>query len=271
MRNRRGKRFDTKRIIVAAVLLPLFAAYIYFLPPFPYFFWLLLLVGMLMMHEFYVMYGVPQKLIIPAVIGGGLVFYISCLYPYRIPEVIFVSISILLLLRLLIINSPKGCMRELGIIGVGFLYISIFLSFQWFLRSDLMGKEYIFFLYGSVWLADSAAYYTGTYLGKNRLYPAVSPNKTLEGAFGSILGGIAGALIMVSLFDFRDMVVTKAVLVGALLGGVTIAGDLVASMFKRDAGVKDSSRLIPGHGGLLDKLDGLLFAAPVLYFILRVS
>jgi phosphatidate cytidylyltransferase len=159
----------------------------------------------------------------------------------------------------------------LGIIGIGFLYISIFLSFQWFLRNNLMGREYIFFLYGSVWLADSAAYYTGTYFGKNRLYPAVSPNKTFEGAFGSILGGIAGALIMTSLFDFQDMLITKAVLIGAVLGGVTVAGDLVGSMFKRDAGVKDSSRLIPGHGGLLDKLDGLLFAAPVLYFILRLS
>lgn len=266
MQNERGKI----RLITAAVLLPLFAIYIYFLPPFPYFLGLLLLVSMLTMREFYVMYNVPQRLNIPAVLFGGLIFYVSCFYPHRILEAIFVSISFLLLLRLITTGSPSGCMKEMGTIGIGFLYIALFLSFQWFLRDGIMGREYIFFLYASVWLADSGAYYVGTYLGRNRLYPAMSPNKTFEGAFGSIVGGAVGALIITTIFDFQGMTITKSVLIGAILGAITVAGDLVGSMFKRDAGVKDSSSLIPGHGGLLDKLDGLLLAGPTFYFILRV-
>jgi len=269
MQNREKKSFDFKRLIAAAVLLPFLCAYIYFLPPFPYFLWLLLIVSILAMREFYVMYNVPQRLGIPAVLAGGVFFYVFCLYPYRIPEAVFAGMSLLLLLKLISAGSPSGCMREMGPIGIGFLYISGFLSFQWFLRDDIMGRQYIFFLYGSVWLADSGAYYIGSYLGKNKLYPAISPNKTIEGVFGSILGGAAGAVIITTLFEIRDIAIMKSALIGAILGIVTVAGDLVESMFKRDAGVKDSGSLIPGHGGLLDKLDGVLLAGPVFYLILK--
>jgi phosphatidate cytidylyltransferase len=157
-------------------------------------------------------------------------------------------------------------MAEIGPLGVGFFYIAGFLSFQWFLREQ--GKEYIFLLYASVWLADSAAYYIGTYIGRNKLYPAVSPNKTFEGAFGSILGGAIGALIMKLIFNIPDLTIISAIGIGAVLGFAALIGDLIESMFKRDAGVKDSSSIIPGHGGILDKLDGLLIAGPFLYLAL---
>lgn len=262
--------FNSKRLIVAAIIVPLLISYIYFLPPRPYFLGLLLLVSIFAMREFCVMYTVPQRLSIPALLVGGILFFIFCRYPDRILGALFAGMSLLLLLRLITVASPSGCMRELGTIGMGYIYILIFLSFQWFLRDDVMGRQYIFFLYTSVWLADSAAYYIGTYFGKKKLYPAVSSNKTFEGAFGSMFGGAAGAVIITTLFDMPDITIIKSALIGAILGIVTIAGDLIESMFKRDAGVKDSGNFLPGHGGLLDKLDGVLLAGPVLYFVLRV-
>ncbi len=258
-----------KRLIAAAIILPILFAYIYFLPPFPYFLALLLVIGMLAMREFYVMYRVSQKLYLPSVLIGGILFYISCRYPTYFLDGIFLSLFLLLLLRLIAMGTPSGSMSEIGLVGIGFFYILGFLSFHWFLRIEILGMEYIFLLYASVWFADSAAYYIGTYIGRNKLYFAVSPNKTFEGAFGSIIGGVFGAVIIRATFNIPDLTIMRVIVIGAILGIATVIGDLIESMFKRDAGVKDSSNLIPGHGGVLDKLDGLLVAGPTLYFILK--
>lgn len=261
---------DSKRHITAIVILPLLFAYIYLSKDEPFYFLaLLMVVNILAMREFYIMYKLPQMLYIPAILIGGILFYISCRHPAYFIDALFISFFFLLLIRLLGIRTPSGSMSDIGPLGVGFFYICGFMSFQWFLRDDVSGIENIFLLYASVWMADSAAYYVGTYMGKNKLYPAISPNKTLEGLFGSILGGSIGALIIKVVFNIHDISIMTILLIGAVLGIAAVLGDLIESMFKRDAGVKDSSNLIPGHGGLLDKIDGLLIAGPILYIILR--
>ena len=106
-------------------------------------------------------------------------------------------------------------------------------------------------------------------MGKNKLSPSISPNKTVEGAFGSVLGGILGTIVSKFIFSIPGLSLTAVILIGVTMGISAMIGDLIESMFKRDAGVKDSSALIPGHGGMLDKLDGMLVAGPVLYFIVR--
>ncbi len=267
-----GKGIDLKRLVTAIILLPIIIAYIYYLPPFPYFFVLLLIVAIISMTEFFVMYNVTKRLYLPTVVLGGVLFYILCLYPERIIEAFFVLLSIIFLIRLVFVYSPSGGMKDLGTIGIGFLYIMTFLSFQWYLRNDIMGSQHILLLYGSVWFADSTAYYIGTYLGRRKLCPSISPNKTVEGAVGSIAGGALGAIIITAIFyNTDDYSLLRAIIIGVILGIVSVIGDLIESMFKRDAGVKDSSNIIPGHGGLLDKVDGVLLAGPVLYLILRLS
>ena len=113
------------------------------------------------------------------------------------------------------------------------------------------------------------AYYIGTYMGKHKLCPSISPKKTVEGAVGSILGGILGIVIAKFVFDIANMSFLCAVATGMVIGAAALTGDLVESMFKRDAGVKDSGNLIPGHGGMFDRIDGMLISGPVLYFIVR--
>lgn len=263
------KSFDFKRLVVAVIILPLLITFLYFTPPYPYFFILLIAVSTLALREFHVMYRVPLLLSIPSLILGVGLFYLTCFHPFLVPEAIFIFFFIILLLRLLSYGSPAGAMSDLGPIGFGYLYIPGFLVFQWLLMRDPSGLQNIFMLYTAVWLADSAAYYVGTYLGKHKLALSVSPNKTYEGLAGSMLGGVAGALIISYLYGFQNMSPLQSVMAGAVLGTVAVAGDLIESMFKRDAGVKDSGCLLPGHGGLLDKLDGVLVAGPVLYFMLR--
>ena len=258
-----------KRHVVGALVLPFFFAYIYYLPPSPFFLMLLIIVAVIAMWEFYAMYKVPVKLYIPGILIGALLFFVFCFYPVFFMEGIFISLFLLLLLRLLFASSPSGCMSEIGPVGLGFFYISFFLSFQWLLRTGDHGLENIFLLYISVWFSDSMAYYIGTYMGRFKLYPAISPNKTVEGAFGSLIGGALGAVIIKTVFHLPHISTNGAIAIGTILGIASLTGDLIESMFKRDAGVKDSSNFIPGHGGILDKIDGFLVAGPVFYFIER--
>jgi len=137
-----------------------------------------------------------------------------------------------------------------------------------------IGWETVVFLLGIVWAGDSAAYYVGTKLGKRRLAPVVSPKKSWEGFWGQIVAGAVFGAILAVVLPRVPGTPAVAAAVGALLGAVmsvvAVVGDLVESTFKRSCAVKDSGGLLPGHGGLLDRLDSLLYASPVLYGILAL-
>jgi phosphatidate cytidylyltransferase len=112
------------------------------------------------------------------------------------------------------------------------------------------------------WMNDTAAYFTGRAIGKHKLYPEVSPNKTWEGFFGGMAGSVLG-LVIVRVFFFHSITLIDCVVMGVLGGVLGPAGDLCESMLKRAYGVKDSGKMIPGHGGMLDRIDALLFNAPM--------
>jgi phosphatidate cytidylyltransferase len=130
------------------------------------------------------------------------------------------------------------------------------------------GPAALIWLVAVIAISDSAQYYAGTLLGRRPLAPVVSPKKTLEGAIGGLAAApIAGAAIGWWGLPDLSMIVTGALALGLALFGM--AGDLFESLLKRSAGAKDSSMLIPGHGGVLDRIDAYLFAAPVFYLFLR--
>src|SRR5262249_20125883 len=132
----------------------------------------------------------------------------------------------------------------------------------------IRGREALFLLLLTVMVSDTAQYYTGRALGRRLLAPAVSPKKTVEGAVG---GFICGAIVLavVGAWWLPNVPAALRALLGATLVGLGIGGDLFESMLKRAAGVKDSASLIPGHGGVLDRIDALLFAAPVYYVVVK--
>jgi len=120
-------------------------------------------------------------------------------------------------------------------------------------------------LLGTLVIADTFAFFVGHALGRRRLAPSISPGKTVEGALGGLVGGIAGAFLIRQL-GLPQLPALDTALLGAAVAAMGIAGDLLESLLKRWAGVKDSGGLFPGHGGMLDRLDSLLFGAPVLYY-----
>ncbi len=159
-------------------------------------------------------------------------------------------------------DAPQVVIKQI----FGVIYIPVLLSFLVLIRSGVDGPIWIVFVIWVVAWGDTGALYTGTLWGRRKLCEAVSPKKTIEGA----LGGLAANLIFGWLFKllfFNTMSGLACVLVSLAVGVAGQAGDLFESEFKRAAGVKDSGGILPGHGGILDRIDALLFAAPVAYLL----
>lgn len=154
----------------------------------------------------------------------------------------------------------------------GFLCSIVYSVFPWIAILGLYLKSndahYIFFLCLIVWCGDTGAYFTGRAIGRHKLAPRMSPNKTWEGAIGGIVASLVGGSCLRAYYGEAFMSWTLVVLCCVLGGIFGQLGDLTESTFKRFSGVKDSGKIFPGHGGFLDRVDGLLFAAPVVWFIL---
>ncbi len=130
------------------------------------------------------------------------------------------------------------------------------------------GAYLIISILASIWIGDSAAYFGGINLGKHKLFPRVSPNKSWEGAiFGFIF--TTGAMILAKVIILNFISWQNVIIIGIIIGTIGQIGDLVESLLKRDAAVKDSSSIIPGHGGFFDRFDSLLFSAPAIWLYLR--
>lgn len=180
-----------------------------------------------------------------------------------------VVLSLLVMELFLKEGSP---LLNLGAILPGLLYVN--LSFGSLLRlrldsADGKGEIMVFLMFFCVWSADIFAYFGGSTLGgkfiHRKLFERLSPHKTWEGFLSGLAGSVAASLIYESFIP--QLSLSTALLTGLLIGLASPAGDLIESMFKRDAGVKDSSGLIPGHGGVLDRFDTIMFVSPFIYFI----
>ena len=167
-------------------------------------------------------------------------------------------------------NDPTGSIGNVGASITGIVYVGGLLAHAILLRSyvggDALGIFLVFAALAGSMLCDTGAYFTGRAYGTKKMIPNISPGKTVQGTIGGILSGIA-ALCVVTLVGriFVDVpfTVSEAALLGFFISLGGVIGDLVESMFKRDAGVKDSGNVIPGHGGMMDRLDALLWSVPV--------
>jgi phosphatidate cytidylyltransferase len=252
-----------KRLIVACILVPVFYLYIMYLPA-EYLLFLLVLVSSAALIEFYSMFRLHPALRYAGVVSGAAMLAVFFSARHFFIDVLLLCAMAVMGIRLFLKRDPARSLSEVSAVILGLLYIPGLLTFQ--LSLAKAGPVWIVLLYISVWVSDSMAYYVGKGLGKRKLYPEVSPNKTVAGAVGSVIGGGAGALFVRSVM-MRQISLYQAVLLGLAIGLACIVGDLVESMFKRDAGMKDSSNILPGHGGILDKLDSVTFAGPVFYWL----
>ena len=150
---------------------------------------------------------------------------------------------------------------------LGVFYVGWLLGHVILLRNFNDGANLIFYVFLVTWSCDAGAYYVGKQWGKRALASRVSPNKTVEGAIGGLAVGLAASLVAHWWF-LPEISIRDSVVLGFLLPVLGQIGDLIESVLKRSAGVKDSGRLLPAHGGILDKVDSLIFTAPTFYYYL---
>ena len=150
---------------------------------------------------------------------------------------------------------------------LGIVYIPLSLSFLIVIRQEPGGMTWIFLLLAIIFAGDISAFYVGSYLGRHKLSPAISPGKTIEGAVGGLLANLLAGAVG-KFFFFPDLGWPWALVFFVLAGMAGQAGDLFESEMKRSSQIKDSGGLLPGHGGFLDRIDALLFASPVAYLFI---
>jgi phosphatidate cytidylyltransferase len=157
--------------------------------------------------------------------------------------------------------------QSLALTFFGALYLSFTLNHFYLLKVE-RGPNPMFFLLAVIFLGDTGAYLFGKLLGRRKLVPIASPRKTWAGAIGGIILGILGGLI-IRFTILRDIALWMAILTGAVIHIVAQFSDPLESLFKRAVGVKDSSNILPGHGGVLDRMDSLILATPFFYYFVN--
>lgn len=259
-----------QRLLTAAVMVPLVIAAVFYLPS-VWFFILAALVFGWAASEFariarFWAPGAPVEALV-ALVPLAAVLLAGLLPLYEGPR----TQDLRLFAGTLLVSVGVGCLvllartplpevfAALGAFAFGVPYFALPTASLYHVH--LLGAWWVVLLFAIVWLGDTAAFYVGSRWGKNKLAPTVSPNKTWEGSVASFATGIA---VTVAWSVWRTGEVDgRLVLIGAATAAAAQVGDLVESMIKRGAGIKDSGTLLPGHGGMLDRMDAMLFAAPV--------
>jgi phosphatidate cytidylyltransferase len=258
-----------KRLLTGAVALPLLILLILKGTLFLFTCFVVLL-SLLGLFEFY-------RMALPGRIGagltaslGGALLLLTLLTPFRTMFLFALTLLVILfgLIVLFTFNEVRSAASDAALLLMGFLYVPLLLGHLVLLRELPDGIPWIFLMMIIVMGGDTGAYYIGSSFGKRKLYPAVSPNKSVEGAMGGLVGSIVGAFIAKATF-FSALTALDCLAIALVLGLLGQLGDLFESLLKRSFGVKDSGIIVPGHGGILDRLDSLLFAAPAAYYYAR--
>lgn len=234
-------------------------------------------ISVLVLKEFYTLARLagykPQ--ILPGLITGAFLFIFSFLITKNILPVSLLGVFLPVLFLFPIYELFRGNSNSIGNIAItvyGILYIivpfSLFnlLVFPSYPLFEEYNPKLLIFLFVILWSNDSGAYIFGVTLGRHKLFERISPKKTWEGFFGGWLLALVAAWIISMIFP--EFSLSFLALMASIIVFAGTLGDLVESMYKRNLGIKDSGRFLPGHGGLLDRFDSILFATPFIYFLL---
>ena len=267
----------TKRILVAIFGIPLLIAGTFFGGWF--FFILIAIVSAVSQWEFYSIQG--NKNIQPQAGTGiisGMIMLLGIETGYWLVAGALLMIALMIILASEMFRRHTNVSANIGVTLLGILYIPFFLGTLLYIRTEMdhlapavsyAGFKLVAVIFITIWICDTFAYSFGRILGKRRLFKKVSPNKTWAGAIAGVAGSIL-VLTIVWMLDILPLNWTECLIIGMVIGVVGQTGDLVESWFKRDAGVKDSSSLLPGHGGMLDRFDSIIFVSPAIFLFINL-
>lgn len=199
--------------------------------------------------------------------GGALLYYSALWFGIEKYGLLAVLAALILLMSVYVFTYPRYQAEQVMAALFGIIYVAVMLSFIYLTRELERGIYHVWLIFLCSWGCDTCAYCVGVLFGKHKMAPVLSPKKSVEGA----VGGVAGAVLLGVLYAYftKGSMTGYGIIcgAGALL---SMAGDLAASAIKRQTGIKDYGKLIPGHGGILDRFDSVIFTAPVIYFLAAV-
>lgn len=206
-------------------------------------------------------------------VSWTLAFLAVALWPKSLQLEMVISAGFLCLIVMTIFSrlDLKLAFKTIASTIFGAFYVGFFLAYFIALKSqgDERGKDLLLLLAFTVWAGDTAAYFVGSAIGKHKLAPSISPKKSWEGAIANVAASLITAYIARLTF-IQSIDGTDVIFLGAAISIIGQLGDLFESVLKRGADIKDSGSLLPGHGGILDRIDSLIFTAPVLYYYHQV-
>jgi len=267
-----------KRIITSLWFVPLLVIVVWFGGE-PGFTALMVILGILAALEFYRMVAMSKA---PPLTYFGLIWtalfilsrnseLLTILEPRfnlsLVTPLLLASAVVLSLIGLLSRRQKEGAFTSWAWTIAGILYVGWLLSHLVALRGLDAGRNWVFFALFTTWASDTTAFFIGRKLGRHKLAPNISPGKTWEGATGGILGAIIVSILFFTATPFHlPLTYWQAIPLSILVSIFGQVGDLVESLLKRNMGVKDSGKLMPGHGGILDRMDSIIFAGIVVYY-----
>lgn len=269
-----------KRVLTAVIAIPILTALIYWGSK-SIFMVIVMLCAGFSIYEFYKM-SIPKNSLAKTIsiavglAGVCLIYYFreylafgdsNKLSWYITWSMAIITLAVFVFLCINFIYFPKKVLplNKLLILVVGIFYVCLFLSYLILIRCGADGRNWVFFTLLVVWFGDTGAYFIGSLIGKNKLFPAASPKKTVEGALGCLAASLIAALIS-KIWFLKELDITHCIFLAFGIAIIGQLGDLCESTFKRRNSIKDSSNLLPGHGGMLDRIDSLLFVAPLVYY-----
>jgi phosphatidate cytidylyltransferase len=262
-----------KRLMTAFIALPVLIWLIAKGSPF-LFTLLVSAIALLALYEYYQITGRPFGTSalgwIPAVgYASGLAVIWAAFFdsPEMMIRLIVINLLVTCLISIVRIRFEPKIIESVFRQTLAVLYIPVLISSLVFIRNGSNGTDWIFYLFSVVFVGDAAAFYAGTFFGRHKLIPLVSPGKTVEGSIAGIAGNMGAGLLCKTLLAL-PISWMGCLLFSLLMGIAAQVGDLFESQMKRAADIKDSGSILPGHGGILDRFDATLFAAPVLYLLM---
>ena len=222
------------------------------------------------MQELYKAMGVrKENFTLLEIVGylGAVLYYCFMYVNFDRYGMMAMILSVILLMFVYVFRYPEFTADQVMSAYFGIVYVAVMLSFIYLTRNLPDGQFVVWLIFLSSWGCDTCAYCVGMLIGKHKMAPVLSPKKSIEGAVGGVLGAAGLGVIYASATHGQMLEYAIICGVGSL---ISMVGDLAASAIKRNRGIKDYGRLIPGHGGILDRFDSVIFTAPGIYFLARL-
>lgn len=232
-------------------------------------FFTLLAVSLIGMRELYkVMKVSDEHVTVLELVGylGAVLYYIAMKADFGNYGTMAIIISMILILFVYVFGYPKYHAEQVMAAFFGVVYVAVMLSFIYLTRSFPDGKFLVWLIFLCSWGCDTCAYCVGMLIGKHKMAPVLSPKKSIEGAVGGVAGAALLGVIYAAATQGKMAEYALICAVGAL---ISMVGDLAASAIKRNQNIKDYGKLIPGHGGILDRFDSVIITAPVIYYLAK--